>query len=232
MKTSTSSYRWSSCPAAMGCSPLYFMNFTSTWYQERLILFSLYLISGPCSFSKFIGCCITCHRNGTGSFSLMSPDISILNTKVSLYPAAPHRLVSSSMYEILWDIWIPTHTIAMSVFILVAVTLSLPHCCLSLLKYFISICLVHSRTWYYKFLHTLEYSIFTSSWHCFSNSPAPSVVSLHFRNTFSLLSYMCMSYSSSLMLSRSFASQYCSRYMYSFTCPSRTICFHSSICFR
>ena len=92
MKTSTSSYRWSSCPAAMGCSPLYFMNFTSTWYQERLILYSLYLISGPCSFSKFIACCITCHRNGTGSFSLMSPYISILNSKVSLYSATPHGL--------------------------------------------------------------------------------------------------------------------------------------------
>ena len=232
MKTSTSSYRWSSCPAAMGCSPLYFMNFTSTWYQERLILYSLYLISGPCSFSKFIACCITCHRNGTGSFSLMSPYISILNSKVSLYPATTHALVSSSMYEILWDILIPTNTIAMRVFILVAVTLSLPHCCLSLWKYFISICLVHSRTWYCKFLHTLQYSIFTSSWHCFSNSPAPSVVSLHFRNTFSLLSYICMSYSSSLMLSRSFSSQYCFQYMYSFTCRSRAICFHGSICFR
>ena len=65
---------------------------------------SLYLISGPCSFSKFIACCITCHRNGTESFSLMSPDISILNSKVSLYPAAPHGLASSSVYEILWDI--------------------------------------------------------------------------------------------------------------------------------
>ena len=67
-KPSTSSYRRSSCPAAMGCSPLYFMNFTSTQYWERLILYLLYPILGPCSSSKFIACCITCHRNGTGSF--------------------------------------------------------------------------------------------------------------------------------------------------------------------
>ena len=38
-KPSTSSWRWSSCPAAMEGSPLYFMNFTSTRYRERLILY-------------------------------------------------------------------------------------------------------------------------------------------------------------------------------------------------
>ena len=90
MKPSTSSYRCSLCAAAMRYSPLYFMNFTT---------------SGPYSFSKFIVYCITCQRNRTGSFSLMSPDISILNSKVSLYPAwAPRGLVSSSVYEILWGI--------------------------------------------------------------------------------------------------------------------------------
>ena len=54
MKPTTSSYRCSSCPAIMGCSPLYFMNFTSTRYWERSILYSLYPISGPCSFSKIL----------------------------------------------------------------------------------------------------------------------------------------------------------------------------------
>ena len=73
----------------MGCSPLYFMNFTSTQYWERLILYLLYPISDPCSSSKFIACCITCRRNGTGSFSLTSSATSPLNSKVSLYPAAP-----------------------------------------------------------------------------------------------------------------------------------------------
>ena len=88
MKPSTSSYRWSSCPAAMGCSPLYFMNFTSTRYRERLILYSLYPISGPCSFSKFVARCIICRRNGTGSFSLMSPAIS-LEVKGQSVPCGP-----------------------------------------------------------------------------------------------------------------------------------------------
>ena len=100
MKPSPSSYQWSSCSAAMACSPLYFMNFTSTRYRERLILYSLYPILRLCSFSKSIACCITCHWNGTGSFSLISPDISLLNSKVSLHPATPQGLVSSSVYEI------------------------------------------------------------------------------------------------------------------------------------
>ena len=91
----------------------------------------------------------------------------------------------------------------MSVFILVTVILSLLHCCLSLWKHFISICLVHSHTWCCTFLHTLQYSVFTSSWRSFSISPAPSVPSLHFRNTFSLLSYMCISNSSNLISSKS-----------------------------
>ena len=207
IKSSTSSYRWSSCPAAMRCSPLYFMNFTSTRYRERLILYSLYPISGPCSFSKFIACWITCRRNGTGSFSLMAPTNSLLNSKVSLYPAAPRGLVSFSVYMIFWGSCIPTQAIVMSVFILLAVILSFPHYCLSLWKLFVSICLVHSRTWCCKFLHTLQYSVFTSSWRSFFNSPAPSVPSLHFRNTFSVLSYMCISYYLSLISSRSFASQ-------------------------
>ena len=55
-------------------------------------------------FSKFIACCITCRRNGTGSFSLISPDVSFLNSKFSQYPAAPHGLVPSSLYEILLGI--------------------------------------------------------------------------------------------------------------------------------
>ena len=96
----------------------------------------------------------------------------------------------------------------MSVFTLVTVILSLPHCCLSLWKHFISIFHVHSRTWCYKVLHTLQYSVFTSSWRSFFNSSAPSAPSLHFRNTFSVLSYMCISYSSSLISSRLSAFQY------------------------
>ena len=56
----------------------------------------------------------------------MSPDISLLKSKASLYPAAPRGLVSSSVYVILWGICIPNQAIAMSVFILVAVVLSLP----------------------------------------------------------------------------------------------------------
>ena len=233
MKPSTSSHRCSSCPVAMGCSPLYFMNFTSTRYRECLILYSLYPMSGPCSFSRLIACCIICRRNGTGSYSLISPEISLLNSKVSLYPAATQGLVSSSMCEILWSIWIPAHAIAMRVFMLVALILSLPHCCLSLWKHFISICLVHSRTWCCTFFHTLQYSVFKSCWHSFSTSHAPSVPSLHFRNTFSLLLYMCMSYSSNLILSKSFASPYCFWYVYSFTDPylSRTLFSHGSICF-
>ena len=105
----------------------------------------------------------------------------------------------------------PTQAIAVSVFILIAVILSLPHCCLSLRKHFIFICLVHSRTWCCIFLHTLQYSVFTPSRHSFSNSPASSVPSIHFSDAFSLLSYMCILYSSSLILSKSFVSQYCFR---------------------
>ena len=118
-------------------------------------------------------------------------------------------------------------------FILIAVISSLLHCCLSLWKHFISICLVHSRTWCCTFFHTLQYSVFKSCWHSFSTSHAPSVPSLHFRNTFSLLLYMCMSYSSNLILSKSFASPYCFWYVYSFTDPylSRTLFSHGSICF-
>ena len=233
MKPFSSSYWCSSCPAAMRCSPLYFINFMSTRYWKRLILYSLYPRSDPCSFSKFIASCITCRKNGTESFSLMSPDIFLLNSEVSLYPAAPRGFVSSLVYEILWGIWIATHTIPMSIFILVAVILFLPRCCLSLWKHFITICLVHCRTWCCTFLHTLQYSVFTSPWHSFSTSPVPFLSSLHFRNAFSLLSYMCILYSSNLISSKSFASQYCLRYMYSFTdpYPSRTLCFHGSICF-
>ena len=123
MNLSTSSYHSSSCLAAMGCS---FKNFTSTWYQKRLSLYSLYPISGPCSFSKFIAYCITCRRNGTGRFSLISPDVSFLNSKISLYPAAPRGLVTSSLYEILCGIWIPAHAIAISISILDVVILSFP----------------------------------------------------------------------------------------------------------
>ena len=111
MNPSTSSYCWFLCSAAMGCSPLYFIKFTSTRYQERLILYSLYPILDSCSFSKFIDCCFTCRRNGTGSFSLISPDVSFLNSKISLYLAASRGLVSSSVYEILWGIWIPAHAL-------------------------------------------------------------------------------------------------------------------------
>ena len=155
----------------------------------------------------------------------MSPDISLLNLEVSLYPPAPCGLVSSLVYEILCGIWIATHAIAMSVFILVAVILFLPHCCLSLWKHFITICLVHSCTWCCTFLHTLQYSVFTSPWHSFSTSPVPFLSSLHFRNAFSLLSYMCILYSSNLISSKLFTSQYCLQYMYSFIDPhpSRTL---------
>ena len=125
-----------------GRQPLYFMKFTSIRYREHLILYSLNPISGPCSSSKFTACCITCPRNGTGSFSLISPAISLLKSKVSLYPATPRGLASSSVYVILLSICIPTQAIAMSV----TVILSLPHCCLSLWKHFISVCLVHSSS--------------------------------------------------------------------------------------
>ena len=132
---------------------------TSSTSHPPDIGYSLYPISGPCSFSKFIACCITCRGNGIGSFSLISPAISLLNSKVTL---------SSSVYVILWGICIPNQTFVMSVFILVAVILSLPHSCLSLWKHSISICLVHTRTWCCKFLHTMQYSVFTSSWRSFS----------------------------------------------------------------
>ena len=171
----------------MGCSQLCFKNFPSTRYRECLILYSLYPISGPCSFSKFIACCITCRRNGNGSFSLISLGVSFLNSKVSLYPAAPHALVSSSLYEILQGIWIPAHAIAVSVFMFDAVILSLPHCSLSLWKHFISMSLVHNCTWCCTFLHTLQYSVFTSFLLSYSIFPAPSVPSLHFKKAFSFL---------------------------------------------
>ena len=127
----------------MRYSQLYFKNNTSTWYRAFLILYSLYPISDLCSFSKFITCCITCRRNGTGSFLLIPPGVSFLNSKVNLYPAAPRGPVSSSLYEILLGICIPAHAIAISVFMLDAVMLSLPHCSLSLWKHFISMSLVH-----------------------------------------------------------------------------------------
>ena len=55
-----------------------------------------------------------------------------------------------------------------------------------------------------------------------------------FTNAFSVLSYMCISYSSSLMSSGSFASQYCSRKIYSSTdsYPNKKLCYHGSICFE
>ena len=171
-----------------GMQPTVFHELPSTRYRECLILYSLCLMSGPCSCSNFIACCITCRMNGTGSFSLMSP----------VNPAAHCGLISFSVYVILWGIC--TQAIAMSVFILIAVILPLPHCCLSLWKHFISICLVHSRTWCCKFLHTLQYSVFVFSWRSFFNSLAPSAPSLHFRNTISVLSYMLISYSSSLVI--------------------------------
>ena len=37
----------------------------------------------------------------------------------------------------------------------------------------------HSRTWCCKVWHTLQYSVFTSSWRSFLNSPAPSAPSPH-----------------------------------------------------
>ena len=106
--SSPCSYRSSSCPAVMGCSQLCFKNFTSIRYRERLILYSLYQISGPCTFSKFIACCITCRRNGTGSFSLISLDVSFLNSKVILHHVASRGLVPSSLtgpfLVLRWDI--------------------------------------------------------------------------------------------------------------------------------
>ena len=188
MNPSTSSYRSFSCPAAMGCSQLYFKNITFTRYRVHLILYSLYPISGPCSFSRFISCCIPCPRNGTGSLSLRSPGVSFLNSKVSLYPAAPRGLVSSSLYEILWGICIPANTTAISVFRLDTVILSLPHCSFSLWKHFISMSFVHNCTWCCTLLHILQYSVFTSFLPSFSIFPAPSVPSLHFKNAFSFLS--------------------------------------------
>ena len=178
MNPPTSPYSSFSCPGAMGCSQLCFKNFTSTRSREHLILYSLYPISGPCPFSKFIACCIRCRRNGTGSFSLISPDVSFLKSKVSLYPAALRGLVPSSVYEILWGIWIPAHAIAMSVFMLDVIILFLPHCSFSLWKHVISICLVHNCTWCCTTLHTLQYSVFTSFLPSFPIFPAPSVPSL------------------------------------------------------
>ena len=49
-----------------------------------------------------------------------------LSFKLGGLPCSPSGLVSSLVYEILWGIWIPTHAIAMRVFILVAVISSLP----------------------------------------------------------------------------------------------------------
>ena len=181
MKPSTSSYRWFSCPAAMGGSPLCFMNFTSTRYRERLILYSLYPILDPCSFSKFITCCL---RPLVG---LSLPHYMWFY----LASVSPPKLLSwAFLYSLLWFYPFP----------------SAPFPCGN-------ICLVHSCSWCCKFLHTLQYSVFTSSWRSFSNSPAPSVPYLHFRNTFSLLPYMCISYSSNLISSKSFASQYCFLHM-------------------
>ena len=188
MNPPTSPYCSFSCPATMGCSQLCFKNFTSTQYWEKLSLYSLYPMSGPCLFSKSIGCCIRCRRNGTGSFSLISPDVSFLNSKVSQYPAAPRGLVPSSLHKILLGIWIPAHAIAISVFMFDAVILFLPHYSLSLWKHFISISVVHNCTWCCTILHSLQYSVFTSFLPSFSIFPAPSVPSLHFKNACSFLS--------------------------------------------
>ena len=111
-----------------------------------------------------------------------------LNSKVSLYPAAPRGLVPSSLYEILRGIWIPTHAIAISIFMLDVVILSLPHCSFSLWKHFISISLVHNCTWCCTILHTLQYSVVRSFLPSFFIFPAPSVPSVHFKNAFSFLS--------------------------------------------
>ena len=136
------------------------MNLTSTRHSVRLTLKSLYPISGPCSFSNTIACCITCRRNGTGGFSLMSPVTSLLKSNVILHPAAPPGLVCSSKYEIFFGIWISTQAIAISVFMLLFVSLSLPHCSFSLWKHFTSIRLVHRRTWSCTFLHTLQLCLY------------------------------------------------------------------------
>ena len=133
------------------------------------------------------------------------PCYLFLNLNVSLYPAASRGLVSSSVYVIFWGICISIQAIAMSVFMFISVILSLPHYCLSLWKHFISICCVQS--------------VFASSWRSFFNSPAPSAPSLHFRNTFSVLPYLWISYFFSLMSFRSLASKYCFRKIYSFTDP-------------
>ena len=113
----------------MGCSQLCFKNFPSIRYRERLILYSLYPISGSCTFSKFIACCITCRRNGTGSLSLISLDVSFLNSKVILHHVASRGLVPSSLtgpfLVVRWDIWTLAHAIVISVFMLDAVILSL-----------------------------------------------------------------------------------------------------------
>ena len=92
----------------MGCSPLYFMNLISTRHLGHLILKSLYPISGPCSFSKIIACCISYRRNGTRSFSLISLVTFLLKSNVTLYPAAHCGLFSSSMYIIFWASGFPT----------------------------------------------------------------------------------------------------------------------------
>ena len=187
---STSSYRSSSCPAAIGCSQLCFRNFTSTRHREPIILYSLYPISGSCSFSKVIACCITCHRNGAGSFSFISPGVSFLNSKLSLYPATLRGLVSYSLYQILLVIWILAHAIAISVLKLPTVFLSFPYCSLSLWKHFISNSFVHNCTWCCTTWHTRQCSVSTSFWCSFSIFPAPFAPSLHFRNAFSLLQFI------------------------------------------
>ena len=172
----------------MGCSQLCFKNFTSIRYRERLILYSLYPISGPCSYSKFIACCITCRRNGTGSFSLISLDVSFLNSKVVLHHVASRGLVSSSLtgplLVVRWDIWTPAQAIVISVFMLNAVILFLPHCSLSLWEHFISISLVHNCTWCCTILHTLQFSVFTSFLPSFSIFPAPSALPSILRTPF------------------------------------------------
>ena len=83
-------------------------------------------MSGPCSFSEIIACCITCRRNGTGSLSLMSPVTFLLKLKVILYAAAPRGLISSSTYVSFLGIWISTQAIAISVFILLSSTCPFP----------------------------------------------------------------------------------------------------------
>ena len=111
----------------------------------------------------------------------MFPPTSFLNSYIILYPVAPRGLVSSSMYVIFRGICIYSQAIAMTVFMLIFVILSLPHCSLSL-THFTSICFAHNCTWCCKFLHPLQKSAFVSAWHSFFNSPAhlliPSILGI------------------------------------------------------